>query len=230
MTLLATALILFVGSHFLLSHALRAPLVGAVGEGGFTGVYSLIALATFGWALFEWRRVPVNLLWMAPDWAWWGAAALMLIASVLFVGSMTAPNPALMGAGRAAGGAAPRGVQRITRHPMMWAFALWAAVHGTLSGDARTVLLCVAVAVLALVGARLQDGKKREQLGSTWTAHEGATNFLPLAAQLRGRAAWSTVFPGTVALIGGVILYAALTWAHPALMNAPQLGFWRALV
>ena len=40
--------LLFVGLHFLMSHALRAPLVRAVGEGPFRGIYSLVALITFG--------------------------------------------------------------------------------------------------------------------------------------------------------------------------------------
>ena len=37
----------FVGSHFALSHPLRAPLVGALGEAGFRVLYSLVALAAF---------------------------------------------------------------------------------------------------------------------------------------------------------------------------------------
>lgn len=225
MALLTLALILFVGSHFLLSHPLRAPLVRVVGEGGFAIVYSLIAFGTLGWAVAEWRHAPVQLLWVAADWSWWLAALLMLVASVLFVGSMTAPNPALMGGRKTAAG--PSGVQRITRHPMMWAFAIWAAVHATLSGDLRTVILAAAIAILALVGAALQDSKKRLQLGEAWTAHERATAFVPFGAQLAARAPWTSASPGWTALAGGVLLYAAATWAHPALMGAPQLGFWR---
>ena len=61
MTLLAIALIAFVGSHFLLSHPLRAPLVAQAGAGGFAGLYSLVAAATLGWAVWEWRRAPVDL-------------------------------------------------------------------------------------------------------------------------------------------------------------------------
>ena len=40
------AAITFVGTHFLMSHPLRAPLVRAVGEKGFLGLYSLVAFAT----------------------------------------------------------------------------------------------------------------------------------------------------------------------------------------
>ena len=44
---LAAASAAFVGSHFAMSHPLRAPLVATVGEKPFLGLYSLVALATF---------------------------------------------------------------------------------------------------------------------------------------------------------------------------------------
>ncbi len=209
MALLLIALVLFVGSHLLLSHPLRAPLVRAVGERGFGGVYSLVALATLGLSIWAFRQAPSGLLlWTAPQWGWIIAAIIMLFASILFVGSMTAPNPALMGG--KVGGTGPQGVQRITRHPMMWAFALWAAVHAFLSGDARTVALCVAIGSLALVGAWFQDGKKRGQMGAEWGAHEAQTSFVPF-----GRPSAGALNPGFVALVGGIAAFLAATWAHP---------------
>lgn len=66
MPLLIVALLAFVGSHFVLSHPLRAPLVKALGAGGFAGVCSLVATATLGWAVFEWRRAAVEPGWTAP--------------------------------------------------------------------------------------------------------------------------------------------------------------------
>ena len=50
----------------------------------------------------------------------------MLVAAVLLMGSLVG-NPALPGAPAALG--EPRGVFAVTRHPMMWAFALWSAAH-----------------------------------------------------------------------------------------------------
>ena len=206
MTILLLALAAFVGTHFVLSHPLRAPLVRAIGEGGFAGVYSLVAALTLGASVWAWRKTPVDPLWTAPQAVWWLAIPLMLFAAILFVGSVTAPNPALMGAAKTAG-ARPRGVQTITRHPMMWAFAIWALVHASVSGDARTVALCVAIGALALVGARFQDGKKRSQLGEHWTAHEAATSFVPFARGLGN--------PGAVAIGGGTFLFVVATWLHP---------------
>jgi uncharacterized membrane protein len=41
------ALVAFIGTHFLLSHPLRPPLVKALGEKAFSAVYSLVAFGTF---------------------------------------------------------------------------------------------------------------------------------------------------------------------------------------
>ena len=138
----------------------------------------------------------------------------MLGAMILLVGSMTTPNPALMGTPAAAARAAPKGVQRITRHPMMWAFALWAVVHAALGGTGRDVALSGGILILALVGARLQDGKKRAQMGDAWAAHEAATSFVPFG---RGFA-----MPGWTALLGGIVLFAIATGVHP-LAGGPNL-------
>ena len=213
MTLLLLALASFVGTHLLLSHPLRAPLVARLGEKGFVGVYSLVAAVTLGASVWAWRAADPMLLWTAPTWLWWAAVPVMLLASILFVGSVTAPNPALMGDGRDTA-SGPRGVQTITRHPMMWSFALWAVVHAAVSGDARTVALSVAIGGLALVGSRAQDRKKRSQLGERWTAHEAATSFVPFARGLGN--------PGAVALLGGVGLLVVATALHP-LLGGPDL-------
>ena len=50
--ILALASAAFVGTHFLMSHPLRASMVGALGEKGFAGVYTLVSLATFGWMIW----------------------------------------------------------------------------------------------------------------------------------------------------------------------------------
>ena len=224
---LGIALLVFIGSHELLSHPLRAPLVAKIGEAGFAGVYSLVALGSFYWVITAWRAAPPMPLWVAPDWGWNVASVLMAVAAVLFVGSVTVPNPAMTGMGGSAG-SGPRGVLRITRHPMMWAFALWAAVHAGLSGDAATVLFCAGFGFLALFGAYMQDGKKRAQLGQGWVAHEASTSFVPFARQATGRAGLATLYPGAAALIGGAALWLAATWAHPQL-GGPVVGIWSLL-
>ncbi len=217
--LLILAVSLFVGGHELLSHPLRAPLVARLGEKGFALLYTVVAFAALGWATLLWRRIPADRLWLAPDWFGWLSVLLMLFAAILFVGSVTAPNPALMGM-RAGGN--PRGVQRITRHPMMWSFAIWAVVHIIVSADSRTIVLAAGIMTLALFGAAMQDGKKRAALPG-YGEHMAATGFVPFGAQLRGRQPWSSGNPGLVAGLGGLALWAVLLWAHPLVIGLSPL-------
>ena len=209
---LALAAAAFLGSHFLLSHPLRAPLVRAVGEGPFRGLYSLVALVTFGAMIWTYRAIGREApLWIAGDALWLAASLLMWIGSILFVGSFIG-NPALPGAPGPRG--APTGVLAITRHPMMWSFALWAVVHLMVAATPKALVLDGAILILALGGAALQDRKKAAQMGARWHEWTAQTAFVPLT---RGIA-----YPGTLAVVGGTLLFFVATWAHPM-----PAGFWR---
>ena len=111
--------ILFVGTHFLMSHSLRESLVGSVGEGPFRGIYAVVSLITFAMMVYFYHAIGREPpLWPAPsDALWLIASLLMWFASILFVGSFI-KNPAFPGAPGPKGG--PTGVFAITRHPMMW--------------------------------------------------------------------------------------------------------------
>lgn len=204
--------LLFVGTHFLLSHPLRGPLVRAVGERPFRGIYSLVALLTFGSMIYFYRAIGREpQLWVAGEALWLVASVVMWIGSILFVGSFIR-NPAFPGAPGPKG--APTGVFAITRHPMMWGFAAWAIVHLVVVGTAKAMVFDGAILLLALVGALFQDRKKAEQMGERWHEWTAQTTFVPFT---RGIA-----YPGTVALAGGTVLFFLATWAHPI-----PAGFWR---
>jgi uncharacterized membrane protein len=135
----------------------------------------------------------------------------MWLASILFVGSFI-KNPALVGASGPSGG--PAGVMRITRHPMMWSFALWAAVHLMILGTPKAVVLDGAIIFLALGGAAAQDEKKARLMGEDWHDWTAQTAFIPFTRGIAN--------PGLVAFIGGTLLFFAATWLHPI-----RAGFWR---
>jgi uncharacterized membrane protein len=228
MTMFVWLLAAFVASHILLAaRPVRAKLVAALGEKGFQGLYSLISLALFGGAIWIYRGLAPEIIWVAPQWAWLPSSVLMLAASILFAGSLTPANKALAGVPQSA--APPSGVMRITRHPMMWSFAIWAFVHATLSGSLPTVILAIGIGVLALAGAAHQDGRKRRQMGETWVRYEAQTSFFPLGAQVAGWQPWSAIWPGPVPVILGVALWAVLTFLHPMLMGAPVVPPWGAM-
>ncbi len=204
--------IAFVGTHFLLSHPLRAPLVDAVGEGPFRGIYSLVAILTFGAMIYFYRRVGIQpQMWAPGTFGWIAGSLLMWLASILFVGSFIR-NPALPGAKGPSG--PPSGVFAITRHPMMWGFALWALVHMAMVATPKALIFDGAILLLALGGAAGQDAKKRKLIGARWHEWTAQTAFLPFTRGLAN--------PGAVALIGGTLLFVVATLAHPV-----SVGFWR---
>ncbi|HEY7007129.1 MAG TPA: NnrU family protein [Sphingomicrobium sp.] len=204
--------IAFVGTHFLLSHPLRAPLIRAAGEGPFRGIYSVVALVTFGLMVYYYRAIGREPpLWDSGQAGWIVGTLLMWLASILFVGSFF-KNPSLVGAPGPSGG--PTGVLRITRHPMMWSFALWAAVHLMIIAMPKALVFDAAIIILALGGAAAQDSKKARLMGEDWHDWTAQTAFVPFMRGLGN--------PGLVAFIGGTILFFLATWLHPI-----PAGFWR---
>lgn len=217
---LVWASLAFVGSHVVLSHPLRAPLVRALGEKGFLGLYSLVALGTLGWMVVAFRRTPYQTMaWDGQATPLWLAASLLtIVALVLFLGSLSR-NPAFPGVQHAAGGPPPpRGVYRVTRHPMMWGFAVWALAHVLVAPTGRTLVLAGSIAVLALGGAALQDGKKRRLVGQAWAGWERQTSFWP---KLTGLGA-----PGWKLWLAALVAWLVLTWAHIPLAYVAA-GPWR---
>ena len=204
--------IAFVGLHFLFSHPLRAVSVRKLGERGFQAFYSVQSLLTFGLMIYFYRAIgrepPV---FTVDSWVWLVAALVMWIGSILFVGSFLG-NPALPGA-RLERGAAPRGVFAITRHPMMWGFASWAAVHLAVIGTAKAIVFDGAILFLAIAGSAGQDAKKAKLMGERFHEWAAQTAFVPFAKGV----AW----PGMISFAGGTLLFLVATWLHPM-----PVGFW----
>ena len=141
----------------------------------------------------------------------------MWLGSVLFIGSLRR-NPAFPRPGKQlAKFDEPNGVYSITRHPMMWGFALWALVHAIVNPTVASLILSASIAFLALVGARLQDSKKERLMGEVWQDYRSRTSFFPYGRGLKSADAF--------ALVGGTLLWLVATWAHGALGYRPA-GIW----
>ena len=224
---LITACAVFVGGHFLLSHPLRRVLATRLGEGPFRGLYSLIALGSFAWIIVAWLHVPATPPAYVPGTLSWSIATfVMWLASILLVGSF-ARNPALPAPNAAATAATnPLGMLAITRHPMMWAFALWAIVQMMLGPTKENHVLTTAILILALGGSAAQDFKKSKLMGEVWRNWMSRTSFFPFGALLTGRASWAATWPGWPVLIAGTVLWLVVTWAHTPLGSRLPAGIW----
>jgi uncharacterized membrane protein len=218
--LLALATIAFVGTHLAMSHPLRMRLVGQLGEAGFSLLYSLISFVTLGAMVWAYGSAEQWPFWTAPDWAWIAASLVMLVASVLLVGSLI-KNPAFPHPGAAKLASAPaRGVYAITRHPMNWSFVLWALTHIAVYGSPRNLIVATGILLLAVFGSIGQDRKKRA-LMTDWSGWIARTSFVPFAALISGRAKWSGAFPGWIALLGGLALWLTVTSLHASQVSLP---------
>lgn len=224
---LLAATVAFVGSHFLLSHPLRGPLTARLGERGFLPVYALVAAATFAWFIAAAVAAPGGpIWWIAGPGLWDLATVVMLGAAILLAGSLVGNPAAVDPTLRPRVPDRPRGVLAVTRHPMMWAFTLWGAVHAVLWGSAANLIVAAGIATLAFFGARAQDGKKRRLLGEAWRGWEAKTSFWPFGAQVAGRTPWAATVPGVVVLLAGAALWLVATAAH-AWLGGPVAGPWR---
>jgi uncharacterized membrane protein len=214
----------FMAVHFVLSHPLRRGLVTVMGETVFLGLYSLLSLGTFAWIVMAFRQTGADgrMLWDGSgDLLWALSSVLTLIAIALLIGSLRG-NPALPQTSREAVVAAqPVGAFAVTRHPMMWGFAIWAAAHILVMPNARTTLTAFAMGWLALAGAHLQDRKKRALIGRAWRDWEARTSFAP---RLSGLAAL-----GAVNWLAAIALWLVATWLHIWLAGITA-GPWRWLI
>jgi uncharacterized membrane protein len=219
MTHLLLASIFFLATHYVTSTPLREPLVGRLGN-VYLALYSLIAAVTLGWMIWAFYHAPFVNLWYAvalrPV-----PLVVMPVAFILFVTALATPNPTLVGQTRVLKTAEPaRGILRVTRHPLMWSFALWAVSHIAARGDLAALIFFGTFAVLALTGTWLIDRRKAATLGERWQKFAAVTSNVPFAAIAGGRNAFKLAEIGWWKILLGLVTYALLLVFHHRLFGA----------
>src|SRR5438067_54853 len=138
--MLALASLAFLAAHYVASTPLRGALARSMGERRYLGLYTAVSFATLGWMVWAFHQAPYVPLWAGDEFKAW-AALLMPVAFVLLACGVTTRNPTAVqqeDALRSTGD--PAGILRVTRHPLMWAIALWALVHLAARGDAASLV------------------------------------------------------------------------------------------
>lgn len=213
--------VLFLGTHLGISNSpLRPMLMRGLSERGYQGLYSLVALATVVYFVMAYNDAPrLAYLWNLDPRLYWAPKLLMLPAFMLLAGGLlggaTQTAAALQGCAEDQARLAKLtgGMNRITRHPVQWAIALWAASHIVANGDAVSVVFFAAFLLLSLVGALFADRKKAAAFGEDWQAFAAATSHLPFAAIASGRNKMALGELGVPAAVG-LALYLAVFWGH----------------
>jgi uncharacterized membrane protein len=219
MSLLIVAALVWVGVHLGIAGThLRDAVVSRIGDNAFRGLFSLLSIVSIVFLVQAWSSAPATPLWYAPAWLGWLLVALMLVAFVLFVASVSRPNPTMVGPPGAAA-QAPRGMIRVTRHPMLWSFALWAAVHIIGNGDTASILFFGAFLVTALAGMPSIDAKLARRDHALWQALSATTSIVPFTAIAQGRNHFVPREIGWPTSVIAVAVWAVLLYLHPWLFG-----------
>ena len=115
---------------------------------------------------------------------------------------------------------AASGILRVTRHPLMWGFTLWAAAHILARGELKATVFFGSFLVLALLGALSIDRRRAASAGEDWKRFAAATSFAPFAAIASGRNRFVAAEIGWRNPAIGLASYGLAFWFHPMLIGA----------
>lgn len=217
------AFIAFLATHSIpVRPAVKSRLVAALGPRGFTLAYSGLSLIMLALLIVATDSAPYVPIWEQAPWqkqlAFYGMPIVCLLAAF----AIARPNPFSFGGARNDRFDPARpGVVRWTRHPLLWALALWAVLHLLPNGDLAHALLFTVFAAFSFLGMALIDRRKRRQVGETaWSELQNAVRagpFLPRPESWRG-----SVFR----IAAGLLVYAILLELHPAAFGVSPLPWY----
>jgi uncharacterized membrane protein len=148
MTILVLGLLIFLGVHSvrIVADPWRTAMRARLGENGWKGVYSLLALAGFAllvWGYGQARQAPV-VLWTPPV-GMRHLAALLTVFAFVFLAAAYVPRNA---------------IKARLHHPMLLGVKTWALAHLLANGTLADVLLFgafLAWAVVCFISSRRRD-------------------------------------------------------------------------
>lgn len=207
----------FIASHLLISRtALKPWLVTRLGMRAYLALYSALSILLLSWLVKAAQTAPRIDLWPWNHALYWFPALLMPLAFVLLVSGFIVSNPLSI---------APKDVPfdherpaltvALTRHPVLWGFALWSFSHLIVNGEFPLALMFLIFILFSLAGIFFIDRKRKKDLGDVkWNA---LTKNAP-AILFCSRTLWTRQFRLTnqdaAGMIGGLLLYTAFRHLH----------------
>lgn len=215
--------LLFGGSHMIgSSMPVRTGLIAILGKMGFRAVYSVVAIATFVplCRAYAEARGEGGLLFMPHPALTLVTTVLVGLAFILLLQSLALPTPmTIQGDMRGVVVDEARGIHRLTRHPMNWAFILFASGHLLVRPYGADAVFWGGFILYSLVSAIHQDRRLLAEERPGFGAFYLQTSLVPFWAMIRGRQRlqWGE-FSGT-ALVLAVILVVGLRLFHADLFG-----------
>jgi len=201
---------------------LRVFLTARLGERGYLASFSLLSTIALVWLIVAYRAAPWVPLWPTVPGLGYLALLLVLLAFTFSVFGGAPRSLITACADRFLSQGLPvYGMTRITRHPRLFAVALWAMAHMLVNGNLAALLLFGVIFVTSLTGMASIDRKRRRAFGAIWDEFAAQTSRLPFVAILAGRtrleigelAAWRFVL--------AIVLFAGVIWLHGMIGPSP---------
>ena len=210
MTTLVAATLVFLVTHFIASTPLRPLVVNAIGEWPYRGAYSLVALVTLVWMGWAFANAPREPIWIGVR----EIPYLVMPFAFVLIACGYGRNPTMVGADRLLKSEDPaRGIIRITRHPIMWGFMLWAASHIAARGDLRSLIFFGGLLLVAALGTILMNTRKRRNPDFVRFAAVSSNVPLVAIAQGRNRIVWREI--GWLRPAAGLAAFFLVLLFHP---------------
>jgi uncharacterized membrane protein len=175
MTLLILGLILFLGVHSarVFGEGPRTALQARLGELGYKGAYSVVALAGLVLVVVGYgaaRETP-QIVWIAPVWTR-HLAALLTLASFVLLAATYVPGNA---------------IKARLHHPMVLGVKVWALAHLLANGMLADILLFGGFLLWAVLSFRAARGRDRAA-GTVYPAGRAGPTLVAVAV---GVVAWA---------------------------------------
>ncbi|MDH5445123.1 MAG: NnrU family protein [Gammaproteobacteria bacterium] len=184
---LSLAVAFFVGIHLFVSGTpLRAKLVARMGEKSYMLLFSIFSFIGLIWMIMAYRSAPYIELWGQISSGRWLSSLLILIAFMFIVMGMLSRNPTAIGGESLLTKDDPaRGIFRITRHPFLVGFAIWAVTHMIYNGDLGSNIFFGGFLILSIFGPYAID--KKLSVNDNWPDFVSKTSIFPFIAILDQR-------------------------------------------
>ena len=217
-TIIFALWVVFALTHVILSsNPLRPRAVRLFGERLFQGLYSLVAFAVF---------VPLVLVYSGNKDAGpllWSVEPNLVIDIISRVGNTVAVMLAVAGIFRPSPTGVtgtptrkPRGVQRITRHPIFMGVVLWALMHLLVNGFASDVVFFGGFVLFGLLGSWDQDHRQKALPDGAYAKFCEQSPFLPFTG---GGIFKGLREIGAIAIVVGLLAAGLLRYFHTGLFG-----------
>ena len=217
-TIIFALWVVFALTHVILSsNPLRPRAVRLFGERLFQGLYSLVAFAVF---------VPLVLVYSGNKDAGpvlWSVEPNLVIDIITRVGNTVAVMLVVAGIFRPSPTGVtgtptrkPRGVQRITRHPLFMGIVLWALMHLLVNGLASDVVFFGGFVLFGLLGSWHQDHRQKALPDGAYAKFCEQSPFLPFTG---GGIFKGLREIGVIPIVVGLLVAGLLSYFHAGLFG-----------